>query len=91
MRFYCAMAKTDSVCWQDGEQTVNPITGEIQPIGFQPDFVCEWDGISDGYVRVFGVMPVIPEFQYTDEAGNIVIITAHTSGIPFAGWPQVEV
>lgn len=52
--FYCAMNNEQSIVWQDGEQTLNPETGEVEPISFVPDFVCEWDGVSEFYTLVYG-------------------------------------
>ena len=52
--FYCALNATDAIVWQDGEQTLNAETNEVEPIGFIPTFVCEWDGTRCTYKVVFG-------------------------------------
>ena len=54
MMFYCAMNEQEAIAWQDGEQTLNPETGEVEPIGFIPDFVCEWDGVGYCYTVIHG-------------------------------------
>lgn len=86
-KFYCALSETDAIAWQDGEQTVNPETGEITPIGFIPTFVCEWDGVSSYYTPVFGVLGTVPESMIEGVNGEIITIPAHDRVIPFAGWP----
>lgn len=90
MTFYCALNSTESIAWQDGEQTINPETGEITPISFMPDFVCEWDGVSHYYIHVWGALPSITEAIYTDEMGSKIVIPAHQMIIPYAGWPVVS-
>lgn len=88
--FYCAMNEEgEAIVWQDGEQTLNPETGEIEPINFIPDFVCEWDGTSQFYTGIYGERGIVPETAIIDPRGELVTVPAHLRDIPFAGWDSL--
>lgn len=61
---HCATSLTDAVCWEDGQEILDPTTGAvIGPYpGFTATFTADWDGQVSYLTNIVGTIPTYMPF-----------------------------